>query len=192
LRGQKATSPIGGHAVFEASSTDNPSAPAVTLTKTDGTSFLLHYYIHGDVNLGAWNAAPAGYTKRYATTGTGNYAYCIDSKNDTTSDGRLARVTTDFQFQLPFRDNRNSRQKKEHNMIELAVAAVVVAVLAGCNTGKPQPTTVVKTLNSDGTETCVIQDPNGDHSRDQKLAHCFPDGVMPGWVTNTVTATPTP
>jgi len=68
---------------------------------------------------------------------------------------------------------------------------VTAVVLAGCSSkSNTPPPTVLKTVNPDGTESCAIQDPNGDHKNDMKLNHCYPAGTPSGWVTQTVTATP--
>ena len=84
LRGQSAA-PIGAHATATAgvSSSGTLTAPAVTLTKTDGTSMIFHVFAQ---STSIWGAAPAGYTRVVSngTTGT-TPALCVNSKNVSTS-----------------------------------------------------------------------------------------------------------
>lgn len=84
LRGQS-SSPIGGNA--EAGSTGaNAQAPAITMTKTDGTSQLLHV-------VGAFNGTGlpslSGYTSQ-ASIGT---SARMATKDLTTSDGAVTLIT---------------------------------------------------------------------------------------------------
>lgn len=80
--------PTGGGAMATspASATQSVS-PAITLTKTDGTSAVLVFYNQRLAT--AWGAAPAGCTQLLAS-GT----ICIDSKNDTTVDGAITQLVT--------------------------------------------------------------------------------------------------
>ncbi|ART73558.1 hypothetical protein BTO20_11540 [Mycobacterium dioxanotrophicus] len=91
IRGQ-AASPIGGQAGGGASTLD-ATAPAVTLSKTDGSSILLHFM--GARTGGAtvtWGAAPAGYTKRTEITSGG--PICVLTKDATTTDGAVTVTRT--------------------------------------------------------------------------------------------------
>lgn len=86
IRNQGAT-PIGGHA--ESGGTGTSSiAPAITMSQTDGTSMVLHF--HATRSNTTWVAAPAGYTRRaaYATLIGG---VCLNTKDDTTSDGSISQ-----------------------------------------------------------------------------------------------------
>ena len=73
----------------------------------------------------------------------------------------------------------------------LAVAAIIVAILTGCNKDAPK-TTVTKTVFPNGTETCVAHDGSGDPKRDWQMPACLQGGFFSNWTTTTVTATPTP
>jgi hypothetical protein len=90
LRGA-AASPIGAN-VLETYNSVNPTAPSATLNNTDGTSALLHFFLaQGTFAPSNWNAAaPAGYTKQQAIS-----RVCVDSKNDTTSDGSVSQSNSD-------------------------------------------------------------------------------------------------
>lgn len=93
LRGQ-AASPIGGHAESGSSGT-TLTAPSVTLTKTDGSSVLLHFY--GVAAITAWGSAPTGYTRRAAETAIavdGTTGVCLNTKDSTTSDGSVSQSAT--------------------------------------------------------------------------------------------------
>lgn len=87
IRGQ-AASPIGGHAEALGSSTTEAVAPAVTMTKTDGSSILLHFF-SGSIGGSTWGSAPSGYTQQ-AT----NSDVCCLTKNVTTSDGSVSQSRT--------------------------------------------------------------------------------------------------
>lgn len=91
IRDQHST-PIGGHAIDNATST-TPTAPAATLTNTDGTSILLHFYGSSSVSGGAWAAAPAGYT-RLADVFSASNGACLNRKDVTTTDGAIVQGTT--------------------------------------------------------------------------------------------------
>lgn len=87
LRGQ-AVSPIGGHA--ESGGTGTAAvAPAITMVKTDGSSILLHF--HGTRMNTTWAAAPAGYTRQAAFTTPFLGGVCLNTKDDTTSDGSVSQ-----------------------------------------------------------------------------------------------------
>jgi hypothetical protein len=86
LSGQSAT-PIGGHGTGNGAGSTSSVAPAVTLTATDGTSALLHFFL-SRANTTVWSAAPAGYTARYSTTGS----VALDTKDVTTSDGACTQA----------------------------------------------------------------------------------------------------
>jgi hypothetical protein len=90
---------IGGHA--EAGGLCNltspgPTAPAVTMAHTDGTSQLLHFY---GLRVGNWNnfspTPPSGYTIRTATGASTWCGVLLDTKNSTTSDGAVSHPSLD-------------------------------------------------------------------------------------------------
>jgi hypothetical protein len=89
LRGQNA-SPIGGHAEAGSTATGSATAPSVTMSRTDGTSMLLHFI--GQRATFTWNASPAGYTQR-ATFSPGSTAILL-SKDVTTSDGSVTNTNS--------------------------------------------------------------------------------------------------
>lgn len=85
-----ASSPIGGHATNNAASAPSTAvAPAVTLSKTDGSSVLLHFFNHNSSTTITWGSAPAGYTRQT----TGSFAI-LDTKTSTTSDGSVTQTCT--------------------------------------------------------------------------------------------------
>nr|WP_237101975.1 hypothetical protein [Mycobacteroides abscessus] len=91
VRNQNASSPIGGHAQ-QAGSSATATAPAVTMSHTDGSSVLLHFYGHSSLGSTGWDAAPAGYT-RGATSGAAfSSATALNYKNITTSDGSVGQT----------------------------------------------------------------------------------------------------
>lgn len=91
VRNQNASSPIGGHA-SQGGSSATTTAPAVTMSHTDGSSVLLHFHGHSNLGASGWDAAPAGYT-RGATSGTGfQSGTALNYKNITTSDGSVGQT----------------------------------------------------------------------------------------------------
>lgn len=83
-------SPIGAYnVVMEWSNT--AIAPAVTMTKTDGTSQLLHFASPQTDTFTSVFSAPAGYTGRIVGSGINNR---LATKDVTTSDGSLNMGTT--------------------------------------------------------------------------------------------------
>lgn len=85
-----APSPIGGHATNNAgSATTTAVAPTVTLSKTDGSSVLLHFFNHNSSTAITWAAAPTGYTQQ----SVGSFAL-LDTKTSTTSDGSVTQTGT--------------------------------------------------------------------------------------------------
>lgn len=92
LTGQGST-PIGGHAEADGGSIGGSvTAPSITMSQTDGTSMLLHFFGYSQGGR-TWNAAPAGYTKQKATTSSVILnAVCFDTKNSTTSDGSVTQT----------------------------------------------------------------------------------------------------
>ena len=100
----QADSPLGGHAEQGSSSTANIVTPSVTLSKTDGSSLLIHMGVYYSAYSGStrFNAPPSGYTRggdwRIDAGGhaeTQNSAVNIRywTKNDTTSDGSATFTT---------------------------------------------------------------------------------------------------
>lgn len=91
VRNQNASSPIGGHA-SQGGSSATTTAPAVTMTHTDGSSVLLHFHGHSNLGASGWDAAPTGYT-RGATSGSGfQSGTALNYKNITTSDGSVGQT----------------------------------------------------------------------------------------------------
>jgi len=90
LGGADLTTPIGGRAIT-LSVGGTMTAPAVTMSKTDGSSVLLHFYGMGDgVNAnGTISAVAAGYTRQLTFTPTTRLAGVLNTKNVTTSDGAV-------------------------------------------------------------------------------------------------------
>jgi len=79
IRGADATTPIGSFLQAGGTSASGSTAPAVTPTVADGSSFILEFYAHRNNTL--WSSAPAGYTRR-ATTNTQG---CFNTKDVTTT-----------------------------------------------------------------------------------------------------------
>ena len=96
LRGVNATTPIGGRASGAVGSVAACTAPAVTMSVTDGSSVLLHFYGYGDTaNLvGTISTEPAGYTRQVGTVLTTKLAGVLNTKTVTTSDGAVAQSTS--------------------------------------------------------------------------------------------------
>lgn len=89
----QAASPVGGHAVATATTT-TVTAPSVTMSNTSGSSMLLHYHATNALSGAAWASAPAGYTRRAASVLSGGASTCLNTKDDTTSDGAVSQGTT--------------------------------------------------------------------------------------------------
>jgi hypothetical protein len=83
LTGQAASSFIGGTATATASENDQATAPAITLSQSDGTSAILHL-VERDYGFAAYGTT-SGYTTRIA----GNTGLNVATKNTTTSDGSV-------------------------------------------------------------------------------------------------------
>lgn len=93
FRGQGPT-PIGAHAIRHgATGTTIPSPSGVTLTNDDGSSQLLYFYRTTNLASSSWDPAPAGYTRRAATTEPSSFSVCFNTKDDTTSDGVVNQGT---------------------------------------------------------------------------------------------------
>lgn len=74
-------SPIGGQAASITAATTNPTAPAITLSNSTGTSAIIHaFFTVGGIT---WSNFPAGYTSRNSA----NTQRRILTKDDTTTDG---------------------------------------------------------------------------------------------------------
>ena len=82
------SSPVGGHGQNGSAGSATLTAPAVTLTATDGSSAILEFYWTAP---SSWNT-PSGYTSRFASTTTPFMN--ILTKNSTTSDGSAIGSTT--------------------------------------------------------------------------------------------------
>lgn len=105
LRGQ-AAAPIGGHAESGGTATNSALAPSVTMTKTDGTSFLVQFYglgATGGSNNGFSAAPPTGYTNSANTSGGATTNIATDTKNVTTSDGGVTRAADSIFASLGYR-----------------------------------------------------------------------------------------
>lgn len=87
LRGQ-ASSPIGGSARTGGLANGSSTAPAITLSVSDGSSVILHF--HGHRTVTAWSTAPTGYT-RLTSVAT---ELAVNYKDSTTSDGSIAQSAT--------------------------------------------------------------------------------------------------
>ena len=98
LRGQKTSSPVGGYATsFASSSSTSAVTPSITLSKTDGSSQILHFYAGISYSSGFnWSSAPSGYTSRLSVNAAGGFAwgYRMLTKNSTTSDGSATNTTS--------------------------------------------------------------------------------------------------
>lgn len=89
-----AASPIGGNAETGGDTTTSTlTAPAVTMSKSDGTSLLIHAYTPAFASSLTWSAAPTGYTQ-ILTRAASNVAAAILTKNVSTSDGAVDQAIT--------------------------------------------------------------------------------------------------
>jgi len=71
------------------------TAPAITLSNGTGTSLLFHFHSYGggSSTVTSINAAPTGYTRLV----TGTYSTvmgCVNTKNETTTDGAVTQTAT--------------------------------------------------------------------------------------------------
>lgn len=121
------TSPIGGHTQSGSTGNGTATAPAITQSVTDGSSLLLYFYGHRSVT--AWSTAPTGYTRQTSTA----TEVCLNTKNDSTSDGSQAQSCT----------TTNSGYRGQTIEI-LAAAAPIVNGAAVLN--------IVTSMNSDGSK----------------------------------------
>jgi hypothetical protein len=94
IKGANQTTPIGGKAISGQGLGVTMTAPAVTLTKTDGTSRLLHYYGIGDgVNpTSITAAAAAGYSRKMLYQPTALLTAALNIKDVTTTDGAVVQT----------------------------------------------------------------------------------------------------
>ena len=94
IRGANTTTPIGGKAISAQGLGVTMTAPALTLTKTDGTSKLLHYYGIGDgVNPTSISAAAAaGYSRKMLYQPTALLTAALNIKDVTTTDGAVVQT----------------------------------------------------------------------------------------------------
>lgn len=93
VRGQ-AGSPIGGFTESGGSAVNQCVAPAITLSKTTGSSMILHFLGQGTfVGMdNTWSAPPAGYTLRASAGASfGTTSAALVTKDVTTSDGSLTQ-----------------------------------------------------------------------------------------------------
>lgn len=88
LRGQGGTL-IGGHGT-QINASGSSTAPAVTLTQTDGTSVILEFHFTTAGSSPRFTGTPTGYTR---LTVTGTIASIVaNSKNVTTTDGSVVQT----------------------------------------------------------------------------------------------------
>lgn len=93
FRGQNLTTPIGGHAITGGAASATHTAPAVTMSQTNGTSGLVHIF-YGQAASDTWGytlSTPAGYTMQ-ASSGNASFLpfNATLTKDVTTSDGSVA------------------------------------------------------------------------------------------------------
>lgn len=92
IRGASAFSDLvlGGHAVSNNVSSNSSAGPSITPTNTDGTSLILDYHTMAGTafSTGSGLTAPTGYTRRVSAA-----TVCLNTKNDTTSDGATAQAS---------------------------------------------------------------------------------------------------
>lgn len=83
---------IGGYAIGDimtgSGTVRNITAPEVALTKSDGSSLLIHSYF--SYNGGTWSTAPSGYTNKLTST----YNIFTNVKDVTTTDGAIDQTVT--------------------------------------------------------------------------------------------------
>lgn len=83
IRGQNASTPIGGHAEAQYAGSTTPTAPSVTMADTSGKSLLLHFM--SNMNANSISEPPAGYSRRAkVVTGSGP-GVILNTKNVSTS-----------------------------------------------------------------------------------------------------------
>lgn len=90
LRGQDATTPIGGQSKSFGNAVSAANAPSITLDRTDGTSAIVVAYFSDWAQ--SWGAAPTGYTRRAAENNVTSGGVCLNTKDDTTSDGSSSQA----------------------------------------------------------------------------------------------------
>ena len=87
-------SSIGGSSAL-AAQVSTMSAPAITLTKTNATSAVLHFFGVGTGSPSAIGSTPPGYTRRTSLLVTGNqFAIVLLTKNTSDCDGSVAQSIT--------------------------------------------------------------------------------------------------
>jgi hypothetical protein len=93
LRGVDATTPVGGRASSAVGIGTASTAPAVTLTRNDGSSLLMHFHSWGDgVNgVGTISAVPSGYTRRIGTVASVRLTGVINTKTVSTTAPSIAQ-----------------------------------------------------------------------------------------------------
>jgi hypothetical protein len=93
LRGADTTTPIGGRASGAVGIGASCTAPAVTLTHSDGTSLLMHFHSWGDGvnNVGTISAVPTGYTRQVGTVASVRLTGVINTKTVSTTSPSIAQ-----------------------------------------------------------------------------------------------------
>jgi hypothetical protein len=93
LRGADPTTPIGGRASGAVGIGAACTAPAVTLTRNNGTSLLMHFHSWGDGvnNVGTISAVPTNYTRQIGTVASVRLAGVINTKTVSTTSPSIAQ-----------------------------------------------------------------------------------------------------
>jgi len=97
---RRALSPFIANAAASATAFTSTSAPIIALSKTNGTSALVHFYGFGDGanTVTSINAAPQGYTQRINAI-SGNQGLVMLTKNTTDSVGYSVQTGTIAAYQ---------------------------------------------------------------------------------------------
>lgn len=90
LRGQNATTPIGGHSSVGGQGV-NITAPSVTLDHTDGSSVVLRFHSSAFLNGSGWSSAPAGYTRRVVAGPASSRSILLNTQDSTTTAGTVTQ-----------------------------------------------------------------------------------------------------
>lgn len=91
IRGQMAGTPIGGHTIT-GGTTGVATTTALTLSQTDGSSVQIYSYSSNQLGSGGWVGTPTGYTRRAAVGSLNTAGMCVNSKDDTTTDGAIGQT----------------------------------------------------------------------------------------------------
>lgn len=158
IRGQDATTPIGGKA--EAPGANNVTtsiAPAITMTNTDGTSILIQFHTHTSYN--PPQTPPAGYTQRVDVDGGGSTGagVIVNTKDDTTSDGAVTQ-----QMAVGISDNRGAQIEVLVQAPPSGTITAALQVLSMVSTGaQTQTGTMVATMAPATASLTGVMQPSG-------------------------------